>query len=323
MSSMFRDLNVIEQCNKLKVSIWECPHFLFVVMGVIIIVSMLGTNIIANYYTEPEVAVLVVMSVTGILFVISHVVIKSFERMAEAAHARSEFISIISHQLRNPLSSIRWQLEVLLREQTLDERTRSYLDGINEYSGRLAKLVNDLLTVSRIENERLMLTPTPFSLVELTQKIITDNTIFASASNISFNLQIQSNLPPAFADESYIRWALENLINNAIRYSTPRTTVTISIAKQPPFVMWRVINHGTPISSDDRRYIFKKFFRASGSARRHTDGSGLGLFIAKSVVEESGGTIGFSSDTAGKTEFWILLPRATGKNNKSSAVIKK
>lgn len=237
--------------------------------------------------------------------------------MAEAARARAEFISIISHQLRNPLSSIRWQLEVLLREQTFDERVRSYLEGINEYSGRLAKLVNDLLTVSRIENNRLILSPSPFSLVELTEKIIQDNTPFASASNISFNLQVQNAVPLAHADESHVRWAIENLINNAIRYSTPRTTVTIHISKKSPLILWRITNKGTPIPREDTRYIFKKFFRANGSAHQYVDGSGLGLFIAKSVVEASGGEIGFTSDKTGKTEFWLTLPKATGNNKKT------
>lgn len=322
-SRMLQELNVKEQCSRLKVGIWECPHFLFLIMGSIIIVSMIGTNIIANYYTDPEVAVLVVMSVTGILFVISHIVIKSFERMAEAARARTEFVSIISHQLRNPLSSIRWQLEVLLREQSFDKRVRSYLEGINEYSVRLARLVNDLLTVSRIENNRLILTPSSFSIAELTEKIIQDNTPFANASNISFNLQVQNGVSLIHADESHIRWALENLINNAIRYSTPRTTITIHIAKKSPLIIWRIINKGTPISSYDARYIFKKFFRANGSAHQYVDGSGLGLFIAKSVVEASGGEIGFSSDKTGKTEFWLTLPRANGKATKTKPKIKQ
>lgn len=315
-----QDLNIKEQCSRLKVGIWECPHFLFLVMGIIIVVSMLGTNLIANRYTEPEIATLVVMIVTAILFVISHVMIKSFERMAQATHARTEFISIISHQLRNPLSSIRWQLEVLLRDQSLEERVHTYLEGIDEYAGRLAKLVNDLLTVTRIESNRLVLTPAPFSLTELTEKIIGDNTLFASASNISFNLQVQSNVPLAYADESHVRWAVENLINNAVRYSNPRTTITIIIAKKVPFIVWRIVNQGIPIPLDDAHHIFKKFFRSEPSSRQRVDGSGLGLFIAKSVVEASGGAIGFASDKTGKTEFWLTLPRSTGRNNKAKTV---
>ncbi len=310
---MLRELNITEQCKRYNVSIWECPHFLFLVMGVIIVAAMVGTNILAQRYAEPEVAVLVVLSVTGILFVISRIVVQSFERMADAARARAEFISIISHQLRNPISSIRWQLEVLMREQAVSERVRSYLEGIDEYSNRMAKLVNDLLTVNRIEGNRLVLAPVPFSLPELTQKVIQDNMLYASASNISFDFAAPGALPPVLADETHVRWAVENLINNAVRYSNPRTTITISITKKLPFIAWRIINHGIPIPIEDGRYIFQKFFRASASARNHTDGTGLGLFIAKSVVEASGGKIGFASDKKGETEFWFTLPRATTK----------
>lgn len=279
-------------------------------MGIIIIASMVGTNIVAQYYTDPELAALVVITVTGLLLVISHTVIRSFERVAEASRARSEFISIVSHQLRNPLSSIRWQLEVLMRDKTVSPKTHAYLEGIDEYNNRMAKLVNDLLTVNRIESNRLVLAPISFSLAELTKKIMKDNTPFANASNIALELQEKKNVPPVYADEQHTRWAVENLISNAIRYSTPRTTIDILIEKKEPGVRFEITNHGVPIHAKESSHIFKKFYRAEASQRSHTDGSGLGLFIAKSVVEASGGAIGFDSKKSGDTTFWFTLPRA-------------
>lgn len=305
---MLRELNIKEQCHNLKMGIWECPHFLFVVMGIVTIVSMIGTNIVAQYYTDPEVAALTVIAVTGILFVISHTIVRSFERIAEANYARAEFISIVSHQLRSPLSSIRWQLEILLRDETVDKKTHSYLEGVNEYNNRMAKLVNDLLTVNRIESNRLVLTPVSFSLPELTRKVINDNTLYANASNITIALQEKKNIPSVYADEQHMRWAVENLVSNAIRYSTPRTTITISIEKKGPDIYFEIANHGTPIASQDISHIFKKFYRAESARHNRTDGSGLGLFIAKSVVEASNGTIGFNTKETGKTTFWFTLP---------------
>lgn len=307
---MIRELNIKAQCNDLNIPLWECPHFLFVVMGFIIIVAILGTNTAARYYTDPEIAALIVISVTGFLFVISHVIVGAFERVAEASRARAEFVSIISHQLRNPLSSIRWQLEILLRDQTIDQKTRSYLEGVNEYNNRMAKLVNDLLTVNRIENNRLTLTSTSFSLVDLIKKVIKDTAFFANASNIAVELEERKSIPFVYADQNHIRWAIENLLNNAIRYSNPRTVIKVAIGKQDKGIRVEITNHGAPIASNDAAHIFKKFFRAESARRTHTDGSGLGLFIAKSVVEASGGSIGFISDHSDKTVFWFTLPRA-------------
>lgn len=314
---MLQELNIKEQCEKLKVTLWECPHFLFVVMGFVILISMIGTNIIAQYYTDPELAALVVLIVTGFLFVIGHIIVRSFERMAQASRARIEFISIVSHQLRNPLSSIRWQLELLLRDKTLNTKTRSYLENANEYSNRMAKLVNDLLTVNRIESNRLLLTTAPFALTTLTQKIIEDNKLYASASHLTIELNERKNIPPVYADEHYIRWAVENLISNAIRYSNPRTTITVTVEKQGPSVRLGVRNWGQFITQEETPYIFKKFFRADFAQRSYTDGTGLGLFIAKSVIEASGGTMGFDSKPSGENVFWFTLPRAKTKSAKN------
>lgn len=307
---MIGELNVKAQCDNLKMPLWECPHFLFVVMGFIIILAILGINLTARYYTDPEIAALVAIAVTGILLTISHIIVGAFERVAQASRTRSEFVSIVSHQLRNPLSSIRWQLEILLRDKTVDQKTRSYLEGINEYNNRMTKLVNDLLTVNRIENKRLVLTPTPFSLIDLVKKVIADNTLFANASHITIEFEEKKNIPPVYADENYIRWAVENLLSNAIRYGNPRTAIIVAVSRQAQQARIDITNNGLPIEPADTAHIFKKFFRAESARRARTDGSGLGLFIAKSVIEASNGSIGFISDHSGKTTFWLTLPRA-------------
>jgi signal transduction histidine kinase len=319
--SIFHELNIKKQCDNLKVNLWECPHFLFVIMGTIIVVSMIGTNLIAQNYAQPELAALVVIIVTSVIFVISHIVIRSFERIAESSRARTEFISIVSHQLRNPLSSIQWQIEVLLRDKSISQKTYSYLEGINEYNNRMKKLVNDLLTVNRIESDRLTLVPVPFSVEELTQKIVKDNTIYARASNISLAVKSNKNLPLVYADENHIRWAIENLINNAIRYSNPHSNINITIDKKSSFVRLQITNHGAQITLKDSQHIFKKFFRAASSARNRTDGSGLGLFISKSVIEASGGTIDFTSEPTGETTFWFTLPRAKKQKSKKESLV--
>lgn len=306
---MFSQLNVIEQCKKYRVSLWSCPHFLFLVLGFVIITSMIATNITAQRYAEPEIAALIVLAVTALLFTISHIIVKSFESIAEASQAKSEFVSIVSHQLRSPLTAIRWQMELLLKSEK-EPKAKEYLETINENNNRMIKLVNDLLEVNRIDNNLLVLQPKNFSLVEITEREVANYNLFAQASNVSVSFKPDTSLPTVFADEMRIRWVIENLIDNAIRYSKPRTAISIAITSslKGRFLLWSITNHGVDISRQDERRLFQKFFRAESSVKFRTEGSGLGLFVAKSVVEASGGNIGFRREQDGSTTFWFTLP---------------
>ena len=314
VKSLVEELNIREQCRRYKVTLWTCPHFLFIVMGIIIIFSILITNLTAQRYADPEISALIVLVVTMILLVISHIIVQSFERMAEAIKVKAEFISIASHQLRSPLTSIKWELELLLKDESVQNKARSYLEDITEYNKRMIKLVNDFLAVNRIESSKLLLAPLPASLVEITQKAIKDFDIFAKASNIILALEPQTpqtSIPPAFVDETHIRWAMDNLINNAIRYSNPKSTIVISIRKKNgPYIIWSITNQGDFISSTDAKQIFQKFFRSPQAIKQSTEGSGLGLYIAKAVVEASGGSMDFTSDVHGNNTFWFTVPIA-------------
>ena len=278
-------------------------------MGFIIIGSILATYIAAQRYTEPEVAALVVLIVAGILFVIGHVIIKSFERIAEASRAKSEFVSIASHQLRGPLTSIKWQMEILLKNQTRTIQEKSYLETINENNNQMIKLVNDLLEVNRIENNLMVLTPSPISLVDITKRAINGYDLYAKSARLTFTLEAAPSLPMVYADDMRIRWVIENIIDNAVRYSNAETVVDITIKPENKFLLWSITNTGTPIAPEDERHLFTKFFRAESAVKLRTEGSGLGLFVAKSIVEATGGHIGYLP-SPGKTTFWFTVPLA-------------
>lgn len=321
---MLRQLNVVEQCREYKVGLWSCPHFLFLIMGVVIIAAMLGTYLIAQRYAEPEVSALIVLTITAILFIIGNAIIKSFEHIANASHAKAEFVSIISHQLRSPLTAMKWQLEMLLKTASLPERPRGYLEGIDDANEKMIRLVNDLLEVNRIEDDRLTLRPTAHSLVKTTKEVITTHQEFAKASNVTITLDVRGAIASLYADETRMRWVVENLVDNAIRYSDAPGTVAITIREIGNRIRWSVTNTGVGINKEETRHIFTKFFRASTSLKLRTEGSGLGLFIAKSIVEASGGAIGFVSlpalpakqgEANKETTFWFTVPI---KNNLSA-----
>jgi signal transduction histidine kinase len=319
MNAFFRrlraDLDIPAQCKKYKVSLWACPNFLFLVMGFIIIVSILSTNIVAQRYSDdsdtgPYIVALIVLVVASILILIGHLIVASFTRMAEAGRAKAEFVSIISHQLRSPLTAMRWQLELLLKKEHTEE-LRMYLRTVYSHNERMIRLVNDLLTANRIEDGRMVLQSSLSSLSEITQTSVEGFRQFANSSNLELVLKIPKTMPKSYFDESHMRWVIDNLIDNAIRYATPKTTVLIDVKRLPNKLRFTITNNGVGIAPGEEPYIFQKFFRADSMLRLRTEGNGLGLFIAKSIVTASGGHMGFESIPNKKTTFWFSLPIRT------------
>lgn len=116
--NIFSQLNVFGQCRKYRISLWQCPQFLFLIMGIVIIISIFVVYAVATrYIAELEIVVLIVLFLTMILLTIAVIITQSFERLAEASKMKSEFISIVSHQLRSPLTNLSWAIEFLLSGQ--------------------------------------------------------------------------------------------------------------------------------------------------------------------------------------------------------------
>ncbi len=152
-------LNVNAQCKVYRVGLWQCPQFLFIVMGFMVIVAILATHAVAELYADPSVEIVIVCVVTAVLMIISHAVVNSFDRIAEASRLKSEFISIVSHELRSPLSSIKWQINNISdgKVAVTDEEKKKTLSTIGEQNERMIRMINDLLDVSRIEDGILSL----------------------------------------------------------------------------------------------------------------------------------------------------------------------
>src|SRR3989344_5914761 len=211
--NLFESLNIKKHCNQYKVGLWGCPQFLFVLMGIVICSAILATYIIGqNFYDNPEIAALIVLIVTAILFVIGHIIIASFERIAIASRAKSEFISIMSHELRSPLSAIKWQINVLLSDKSFPaidvSATQKYLETIDEQNERMIHAVNDLLEVNRIEDANLALHPSPFSLIALTRSVVAENQKHTLSNNLQIFFDILDKDAKdliVFADEEHIK----------------------------------------------------------------------------------------------------------------------
>ena len=304
-------LNFFAECRKYRIGPWSCPPFLFMMMGSVIIFAMLGTFVLAKrYIEEPEVVALFVIIITIILLVIDYAILSGVRQISEANILKSEFVNLVSHQLRAPLSSLRWSLSLLLKERIgkFEPKQIEFLQIIQDSSTRMIKLVNDLLDVSRIEAGALQMRKVPFSLTEISQKIINDLSGLARAYNIEVVFENQIEHPSVIGDPDRVAMVIQNLLDNAIKYTRSAGQVAIAINQDDSYLKWQIKDQGVGIPEAQQRYVFQKFFRSENIMRYQTVGSGLGLYLAKSIIEHLNGEIGFSSKESEGSTFWFTLP---------------
>ncbi len=304
-------INIAKQCRKYNLSIWQCPQFLFLILGLVVITSSLAIYFIGVHYSQdPEIVALIVLFVSAFLIMISFSIIKSFERLAEVARMKSEFVSIVSHQLRAPLSNLKWIVDLLIsgKIERVSEKQTAYLQILRENSQRMEGLVSDLLIVSRLEANSLPFKNTKASLVKLVKSLILRVEPFTRASNVEIKLTVEENLPDIFFDYQRIEQAVGNILDNAIRYIKEKGNVEVILKKEGNRLCLEIRDNGIGIPKEDQKYIFQKFFRASNAITVQAQGSGLGLYIAKSIIEKSQGKVYFVSQEDRGSTFSFTLP---------------
>jgi PAS domain S-box-containing protein len=238
-------------------------------------------------------------------------VFRDITREKEIDRAKTEFVSLASHQLRTPLSSINWYTEMLLDGDagTITGEQREYLEEIHSGNKRMIGLVNALLNVSRIEMGVFMVEPEPASITEIAGAVISDLTTLFVEKKIAFSTSFEPNLPIVNVDTKLLNIIFQNLLSNAIKYTPVGGMVTVSIKKEEEkFIVIKVSDTGCGIPLNQHSKIFTKLFRADNVIPMDTEGTGLGLYIVKSILDHSGATINFVSEEHKGTTFTIKLP---------------
>lgn len=243
--------------------------------------------------------------ITGIV-----VVAKDMRIFKEVEKAKSEFISIAAHQLRTPLSAIKWTMQMLMDGDfgKLNEEQKKALTEGNLANDRMVALIADLLNVSRIEEGRFALKLSPVKLDTMIESIISSLKIKADKKGVSLSYIKTADLPLINIDNEKIYIVLENLIENAIKYTTTGGKVIVEVGVMRDNLEVRVKDTGIGIPDIEKESMFKRFFRGSNAKQKNTDGSGLGLYIAKSIVEKHNGRIWFESVENEGTIFFVRLP---------------
>jgi len=224
---------------------------------------------------------------------------------------QSDFVTLASHQLRTPLSGIKWYVEILLsgKDRVLSPKQRKYLEEVYRSNERAINLVNDLLDVSRIQEGHIHLEYRPTKIEKIIQEIIDNYSTIISASKVHINFEmVNGPLPPVSADAEKLKRVVINLLSNSIKYSPADGRIKISMERNDGSLRVSIRDSGVGIPKKDQKKVFDKFFRSENVIKLVPDGSGLGLFIAKSLVEAMGGKIWFDSEEGKGTTFYFTLP---------------
>ncbi len=228
------------------------------------------------------------------------------------AEMQNTFISVISHELKTPVSIIKGYAETLAREDANWDRA-TLVEGLQvivEESDRLARQIGGLLEVSRLQAGGLRLEPTDWPLPPLAAQVV-ERTAAQAGDTFSFELRFSDDFPPVHADYERTRQVLENLISNAVKYSPDGGVIRIAGRVADDHAIVAVSDQGIGIPPEEQTKLFRRFYRVDNRLQRETQGAGLGLFLARAIVEAQGGRIWVESQPGRGARFSFTLPLAT------------
>ncbi len=253
------------------------------------------------------------------------VVFRDVSKEYELDRAKNEFVSLASHQLRTPLSAINWYGELLLGGDAgeLNKMQREYIEQMHHGSLRMIELVNSLLDVSRLDLGKLSNQPVPNDMYELATALKGELMTMIQSKDLRVSIDAPKNLHAVSADPKLLRMIVQNLFSNAVKYTPVKGEVSLMLRQASPeeaakahlrgeaycYLMVKDTGYGIPESQQSK--IFGKLFRADNVQALDVEGTGLGLYIVKQVVEKLGGKVWFESAENKGTTFYVLLPFKT------------
>jgi signal transduction histidine kinase len=225
--------------------------------------------------------------------------------------AKDEFISMASHQLRTPLTTVKGYLSMVLEGDAgeLEAKQRKLLEEAYSGAQRMVYLIGDFLNVSRLQTGKFVIEASKVNLAEVVAEEVEQLQETAKARQLELVYSRPDEFPVVKMDETKIRQVVMNFIDNAIFYSRPKNVITIELVATEKEITLRVRDHGIGVPASERHHLFTKFYRASNARKVRPDGTGIGIFMAKKVIMAHGGSIIFETVEGKGSTFGFRLPR--------------
>jgi len=232
-------------------------------------------------------------------------------REVQLLRSKNEFITIASHQLRTPINEIRWAIESMITDEKLDNQTKEILNGTLNSVKRLANLIDNLLNVSKIEEGKFGYNFEELNYLDFMKEVLSE--MLPQIKHLGLNLYLnppEEELPMIYFDKQKMYMVISNLLDNATKYNVQNGKIVVSIQKSNDgkFIETSIEDTGVGIEPEALKNLFSKFFRTSAGEKFNTEGSGLGLYIAKNIIRSHGGKIWAESDVGRGTKITFTLP---------------
>jgi signal transduction histidine kinase len=234
------------------------------------------------------------------------------EELRSLDDAKTNFISIVGHQLRTPLSGMKWSMSMILGGEfgPLGDEQKTFLLKTYESNNRMIALVNDMLNADWIESGRATYAFAPTNIADLVDNVLFEIVPLMKQRQLKLSVERNPGIPEVHVDAEKMRAVIQNLLENATKYTPNGGSIEVSLAKEPGRIVFRVKDSGIGIPEAERKNLFNRFFRARNAIKTETDGTGLGLFICKRIIERHGGAIWFESEEGKGSAFYFSLPLA-------------
>jgi len=300
--------NLKEKSKQYGVPIWKLPDVLILMMAFINIVGMFSTYYLAlNFVADPRTAVLFVAVESAVILIIGNIIAESSRKIISSYRLKEEFIDLVSHQIRTPITNVKWNLE-LLKDENLNKKQAKYTNKLVESVEKITSLVNDFVYLSRLDQSKKELILKKTDMKKVVDEILKELEIFASSKNIKFELVDDTENIFSKTDQKKIRIIISNVIENALKYSYENSKIKIKLYNSKNSLLIKTKDTGCGIDVISRPYIFDKFYRATDAKKLSADGTGVGLYISKILLKELGGEIWFESNKGKGSAFYISLP---------------
>ena len=245
-------------------------------------------------------------------------ILRDISREEAIARSKSEFISVAAHQLRTPLSAIKWVFKMLIDGDAgpVSAEQKEYLQKGYDSNERIIELVGDMLDVARIEEGRFGFEFYYVDILDVTQKAIDALDVKAKEKNIRLVFEKPLHpLPPIKIDPSRVGLAIQNLIDNALKYTPKNGTIAVKAEAVDEYMQITIADNGIGVPKNQMEKLFTKFFRGTNAVKQETDGTGLGLYIVKNIARRHGGDVWAKSEEGKGTTFYLVLPLKENEAN--------